>query len=40
MRTDRDFYAQCKENLKKAKEDLCWEKEKVVLQEAYRRAMV
>lgn len=40
MRTDRDFYAQCKENLKKAKEDLCWEREKVVLQEAYRRAMV
>lgn len=40
MRTDRDFYAQCRENLKKAKEDLCWEKEKVVLQEAYRRAMV
>ena len=35
MRTDRDFYAQCKENLKKAKEDLCWEREKVVLQEAY-----
>lgn len=40
MRTDRDFYAQCRENLKKAKEDLCWEREKVVLQEAYRRAMV
>ena len=40
MRTDRDFYAQCKEYLKKAKEDLCWEREKVVLQEAYRRAMV
>lgn len=40
MRTDKTFYGQCKENLKKAKEDLCWEREKVVLQEAYRRAMV
>ena len=40
MRTDKAFYAQCKENLKKAKEDLCWEKERVILQEAYRRVMV
>lgn len=40
MRTDRAFYGQCKENLKKAKKDLCWEREKTILQEAYRRAMV
>ena len=39
MRTDKTFYAQCKENLKKAKEDLCWEKEKSVLTEAYRNVM-
>lgn len=39
MRTDRDFYAQCKENLKKAKEDLCWEREKETLKEAYRKAV-
>ena len=39
MRTDKAFYAQCKENLKKAKEELCWEKEKTVLLEAYREAL-
>ena len=36
MRTDKSFYAQCKENLKLAKQDLCWEKEKMVLLEALR----
>ena len=35
MRTDTAFYAACKENLKRAKEDLCWEKEKAVLVQAY-----
>lgn len=39
MRTDREFYAKCKESLKKAKEDLCWEKEKAVLMDAYRKAL-
>lgn len=39
MRTDREFYTQCKENIKKAKEDLCWEKEKKTLQEAYKKVM-
>ena len=34
MRTDKDFYARCKENIGKAKEDLCWEKEKQVLIDA------
>ena len=40
MRTDRDFYAQCKENLKKAKENLCWEKEKKVLMDAYKTVVL
>ena len=40
MRTDRDFSAQCKENLKKAKEDLCWEKEKTILLAAYKTAVL
>lgn len=39
LRDDREFYAACKENLKHAKEDLCWEKEQGALKEAYRRAM-
>ena len=34
--TDKVFYEQCKENLKKAKEDLCWENEKIILQDAYK----
>ena len=37
MRTDREFYLRCKENLKKAKEELCWEKESEKLEEAMRR---
>ena len=40
MREDQAFYAACKENLKQAKEELCWEKEKLVLQEAYRRILI
>lgn len=39
MRTDKAFYAQCKENLKIAKEDLCWEKEKTTLIEAYQKTV-
>ena len=39
MRTDKAFYAHCKENLKKAKEDLCWEKEKEILMDAYCKTM-
>ena len=31
LRTDKQFYIQLKENLKVAKEDLCWENEKVKL---------
>lgn len=35
MKDDREFYATCKENLKQAKEELCWEKEKNTLRQAY-----
>lgn len=37
LRDDRKFYVVCKENLKRAKEDLCWEKDQASLREAYRR---
>ena len=36
LQNDRELYAQYKENLVRAKEDLCWEKEKQKLAEAYR----
>ncbi len=39
LKDDREFYAACKENLKRAKEELCWEHEKTALKEAYRRIM-
>ena len=35
MRNDKDFYLQCKRNLIKAKEDLCWEKERAQLLDAF-----
>ena len=35
MRSDAAFYAACKKNIKTAKEDLCWEKEKLKLMAAY-----
>ena len=37
MREDKEFYRTCKENLKQAKEELCWENEKKALLEAYQR---
>lgn len=37
MRSDQDFYQQCKENLKVAKKELCWENEKKVLIEAFEK---
>jgi hypothetical protein len=37
MRTDRVFYDQCKQNLRLAKSELCWEKEKENLRKAYQR---
>lgn len=39
MRTDRAFYASCKENLKLAKQDLCWEEEKRILLRAYKETI-
>ena len=39
LRTDKAFYALCKDNLKTAKKDLCWEKEKQILKDAYREIM-
>lgn len=39
MRDDKAFYAQCKEHLKQAKEDLCWEKEQETLKQAYRELL-
>ena len=35
LREDAVFYARCKENLKIAKQDLCWEKERNVLEQAF-----
>lgn len=37
MRTDRAFYESCCENLRLAKEELCWEKEKHNLINAYKK---
>ena len=39
MRTDTEFYKLCKENLKRAKEEICWEREKVKLEKAYGKIM-
>ena len=36
MRDDKAFYATCKENIRSAKEELCWEKEKEKLKAAYK----
>ena len=35
MCSDKNFYADCKEAVRKAKRELCWEKEKQSLKEAY-----
>lgn len=35
MLTDKELYNICKQNIVKAKEKLCWENEKLVLQKAY-----
>lgn len=39
LKNDKTFYAELKNNLKKAKEDLCWENEKHVLKDAYKQIM-
>ena len=40
MRTDREFYNSCKQNLLRAKRELCWEREKTVLLDAYRKYLL
>lgn len=40
MRDDKEFYAKCKENLKQAKKELCWENEKKSLENAYRKVIL
>lgn len=37
MRTDKKFYTRCKKNLGLAKQELCWENEKKILEKAYTR---
>ena len=36
LRTDKAFYERCRENLKRAKDELCWENEKHILLDAAR----
>jgi glycosyltransferase involved in cell wall biosynthesis len=36
MRTDKEFYNQCKKNLEAAKRELCWENEKQILINAFK----
>lgn len=37
LREDRDLYGECKRNLEAAKRELCWERERIVLEAAYAR---
>jgi len=39
MQSDREFYRSCKKHTQIAKKVLCWEKEKIALEEAYRRIL-
>lgn len=39
IRTNRGQYERLRKNTRYAKEELCWEKERTVLQEAYRRIL-
>ena len=40
MRTDEALYLKLKENARKAKEDLCWEKEQLVLRKAFKNLIL
>ena len=40
MRTDTEMYQSFKRNLERAKENLCWEKERRVLEEAYAKILL
>ena len=35
LRTDESFYLKLKENARKAKDELCWENEQLVLKKAF-----
>ena len=37
LRTDKEFYDKLKHNTKLAKEELCWEKEKLILKDAFKK---
>jgi len=39
MRTDKDMYSRFKKNIKKAKEELCWENEHKALKKAYAKIL-
>lgn len=39
IRTNRDLHKRLKEHVRRAKEELCWEKERTILEEAYRRIL-
>jgi len=39
FRTDSELYQNCKRNTVRAKEELCWEKEKITLKEAYEKLL-
>lgn len=39
MHNDQALYKSCKENLKAAKAELCWENEKRILMKAYRKVL-
>ena len=39
LREDRGLYGECKSNLKAAKRELCWERERDALEEAYAKAV-
>lgn len=40
MRTDKQFYQKCKQNLIKAKKELCWENEKNILVQAFQQKVM
>ena len=39
LRLNSHFYQECKQNMKSAKQELCWEKEQLILKEAYKKIL-
>ena len=39
MQQNKEFYEKCKQNLRKAKNELCWEREKMELNQAFDRCI-